>query len=200
MIVTRAQLESLSQDELIDRLLSVENISERMTNLINRFDKLMNKYEELHSELVVSKIVNKLLKNRVIQLEKNALNTSQYIRREIIEINPVPTSVPDNVLEKNVCDALSLTGILVKQEDLHACHRMKDQSKVIIKFKDRKQKYRVIHNRKKLANNEDVKSLGFGNELYISESMCIENQQLFYRCRRLKALKKIHLCWFFNQC
>ena len=47
-------------------------------------------------------------------------------------------------------------------------------------------------------NNDDVKLLGFGNELYISESMCIENQQLFYRFHRLKALKKIHSCWFFN--
>ena len=93
MIVTRAQLESLSQDELTDRLLSVKNISiyQEITNLINQFDKLMNKYEELYSELVVSKNVNKLLKNRVVQLEKNALNTSQYIRRKIMEINPVHT-------------------------------------------------------------------------------------------------------------
>ena len=40
--------------------------------------------------------------------------------------------------------------------------------------------------------------LGFWNELYIAESMCIENQQLFYRCCKLKALKKSCLCWFFN--
>ena len=110
-----------------------------MTDLISRFEKLMNKYEELHSELVASKNVNKLLKNRVVQLKKNALDTSQYNRREMIEINPVPTSVPDNVFEKKVCDALSLTGILVKQENFHACHRMKGQNKVILKFKDRKQ-------------------------------------------------------------
>ena len=93
--------------------------------------------------------------------------------------------------------------MLVKQEDLYACHRMKNQKNVIIKFKDRKQRYTVLcmtvmHNRKKLTNNEDVKSLGFGNELYISESMCIENQQLFYRCRRVKALKKIQSCWLFE--
>ena len=110
-----------------------------MTDLISRFEKLMNKYEELHSELVASKNVNKLLKNRVVQLKKNALHRSQYNRREMTEINSVPTSVPDNVFEKKVCDALSLTGILVKQEDFHACHRMKGQNKVIFKFKDRKQ-------------------------------------------------------------
>ena len=61
-----------------------------------------------------------------------------------------------------------------------------------------KQEYCIIHNRKKLANNKNVKLLGFWNELYIAESMCIENQQLFYRCCKLKALKKSCLCWFFN--
>ena len=90
MVVTGAQLGSLSQDELVDRLHSVENIHQQMTNLINQFDKLMSKFEELHSELVASKNANKLLKNRVVQLKKNVFNTLQYIRREIIEINPVP--------------------------------------------------------------------------------------------------------------
>ena len=67
----------------------------------------------------------------------------------------------------------------VKQEDLHVCHTMKDQNKVIFKFKDRKKKYRVMQNRKMLTNNTDVKSLGFGNELHMAESVRIENQQLF---------------------
>ena len=38
----------------------------------------------------------------------------------------------------------------------------------------------------------------FDNELYIAENMCIENQQLFWRCRRPKPLRKIHSCWFFK--
>ena len=67
----------------------------------------------------------------------------------------------------------------VKQEGLHVCHTMKDQNKVIFKFKDRKKKYRVMQNRKMLRNNADVKSLGFGNELHMAESVRIENQQLF---------------------
>ena len=79
-----------------------------MTDLINRFDKLMNKYEELHSEFVVPKNVDKLLKNRVVQ-------RSHYIGREIIKTDLIPTSIPNNIFEKKLCDALSLTGILVKQ-------------------------------------------------------------------------------------
>ena len=48
----------------------MENISEQMTDLTNQFDKLMNEYGELPSELVVSKNVKKLLENWVVQLEK----------------------------------------------------------------------------------------------------------------------------------
>ena len=28
--------------------------------------------------------------------------------------------------------------------------------------------------------------------------MCIENHNLFYKCRHLKNAKRIHACWFFN--
>ena len=35
VVVATAQLKSLAYDELIDRLLSVENISQQMTNHIN---------------------------------------------------------------------------------------------------------------------------------------------------------------------
>ena len=56
MAVTRAWLESLShsQDQLVDRLLSVKNVSQQMNNLIKRLDKVINKCEELDSELVVA--------------------------------------------------------------------------------------------------------------------------------------------------
>ena len=51
---------------IIHRSLSAENITQQTTNLINQFNNIMSKYEELHSELVVSKNVNKLMKNRVV--------------------------------------------------------------------------------------------------------------------------------------
>lgn len=125
--------------------------------------------------------MKKKIKIKKLKKKEEAQNTFRYIRREIIEINPLHTSIPDNVLEKKVCDAFPLASILVKQEDLHICHWITDQNKVIINFKDRKQAYHVMYNRKKLANNEGVKSLGFGNELFTTESMRIKN--LFYRCQ-----------------
>ena len=51
-----------------------------------------------------------------MELEKNALCTTGYVRlrREIIEISPVPESISDQNLEEQVCKALSLAGIKVE--------------------------------------------------------------------------------------
>ena len=70
MVVTRSQPENLSKDELIDRLLQVENIEDKLEHLNKRFDNFLGKYNELHSELQVSKNYSNLLRNRVIELEK----------------------------------------------------------------------------------------------------------------------------------
>ena len=71
-----------------------------------------------------------------MQLECNAVANSQCSRRETIELNPVPA----DVLEENVCKALSLNGVNVLPNDLHTCHEMKRSDRVIVKFKCRKQK------------------------------------------------------------
>lgn len=102
-----------------------------------------------------------------------------------LKLRQSPPQFPTVFLRRKF-DVLSLTCMLLKQEDLHAYAT----EWRIIKFKDRKQKYCVMHNLKKLANSENIKLLRFGNELYISLSMFIENQQLFYRYQKLRAVNK----------
>ena len=53
MVVTRSQLENLSKDELMDRLLQVENIEDKLEHLKKRFDDFLGKCNEFHSELQV---------------------------------------------------------------------------------------------------------------------------------------------------
>ena len=87
----------------------------------------------------------------------------------------------------------------MKDKDLHACHRMKRRGRVILKFKDRKLRYQVMANRKKLMEKKnELKELHFEESLYLSDSMCTENHNLFYKCRQLKNAKRIHACWFFK--
>lgn len=197
MVRTRSQLENLSKEELIDELISVEDISSKLSDLTSRFDDFLRRYEVLSSELTISKNCNRLLGERIVQLERNAVNNAQYHRRESLEINPVPASIGDDVLESSLCRALSLTGHEVKPDDLQACHRLK--KKDIVKFKCRKQRRSILTNRKNLRNKSDgLTRLNFSGRLFVSESMCHENHQLSYKCRQLKNAGKIHSTWFWN--
>ena len=54
--------------------------------------------------------------SRIMQLEHEAVDNSQYSKRETIELNAVPA------LEENVCKALLLAGVHVISNDLQACH------------------------------------------------------------------------------
>ena len=90
--------------------LKFSDITDQLQSLTKRFDDFIEKYNILHSELLVSKNCNSLLLNRIINLERNAPNNAQHIRREMLEINPVPQSNSNDELEQRVCRVLSLTG------------------------------------------------------------------------------------------
>ena len=202
MVRKRTQLENLSKDERIDEDLRLENfkndINVKFSELNDRFNDFEAKYEMVNSNLSITRRCNDLLE-RITQVERNNLNNAQYNRRETLEINPVPSDIADDVLEQSVCQALSLTGTSVEPDDLQACHRMRKKDRVIIKFKCRKQKHRVLLNRKTLQNKSlDFIQLKFSGKLFVNESMCHENHQFAYKCRQLKSARKIYSTWFYN--
>ena len=53
MVRTRSQLENLSKEELIDELISVEDISSKLSNLTSHSDDFLRQYEILNSQLPV---------------------------------------------------------------------------------------------------------------------------------------------------
>ena len=150
MVWTRSQLENLSKEELIEELITVDDITSKISDLTNRFDDFLRRFEVVSSDLAITRNCNRLLTKRVVQLEKNAITNAQYHRRESVEVNPIPPSISDEELELNIYEALSLTGNEVKPNDLQACHRLKKKESVIVKFKCRKLKQKVLVNRKNL--------------------------------------------------
>ena len=91
-------------------------------------------------------------------MEKNAVNNVQYHCHESLEINTIPASTDDDVLERSVCRTLSLTSHEMKPDDLQACHCLKKKDTVIIKFKCRKQRCSILTNRKTSVINQMVSS------------------------------------------
>ena len=54
-------------------------------------------------------------------------------------------------------------------------------------------------NRKVLQQKSlELSQLKYSGKLFISESMCYENQQVVYKFRQLKNFKKIHSTWFWK--
>ena len=173
-------MKNFSKDELIDEFLSLENfkndINVKFCEPNDRFNNFEAKYEMVNSNLSITRRCNDLLLECITQLERHNLNNAQYNRRETLKINPVPSDIADDVLEQSVCQALSLTGISVEPDDLQACHRMRKKDCVIIKFKYRKQKRRVLLNRKTLQNKSlDLTQIKFSGKLFVNESICHEN-------------------------
>ena len=68
------------------------------------------KFDYVFSELHISETYNSLLRKWIISLEWSSQDNAQYLRREMIEISPVPLEVSSNELEGLICKVLSLTG------------------------------------------------------------------------------------------
>ena len=66
MVRTKIQFEHLSKDELIDGLMSSEDISSKLVNLTTQFDDFTRRFEILSSELAASKNCNWLLSEQII--------------------------------------------------------------------------------------------------------------------------------------
>ena len=151
VVQTRKQLEKLTKEELIDELLTVNLIHEDLANLTSRFEEFLEKYAWVESELAVSKNSTKLLSKQIETLQRNTLDSWQYLRREMIEINLAPEDIQDMQLEESICQALSLTG-----------------NWVIVKFSSRKTRNDVIFKKKSLnGKSEELKNLGFNQQKYL---------------------------------
>ena len=93
MVRTRSELENLSKEGLIEELITVDDISSKLSDLSNRFDDFLRRFEIVSSNLAIARNCNNLLTERVTQLGRNAVANAQYNRRESVKVNPVPPSI-----------------------------------------------------------------------------------------------------------
>ena len=113
VILKRNQLEKLSKGKLIDKLLTVNSVHEDLANITSYFNEFLEKHARVQFEIEVSKSCAKLVSKQIEVLQRNILNSSQYLLREMIEINLVPEYIQDKQLEETMCKALSLAGTAV---------------------------------------------------------------------------------------
>ena len=154
-----------------------------------------SKFDHVFSELQISKTCNSLLRKQIIDLEQSSLDNAEYLRREMIEISPVPLEL-SNIAKRCSWQEMKYIPVILKHVILEM---VKKKENDIVKFNSRKLMYKVINNRKTMKNkSKELNKLKFSNNLYISESMCAGNHSLLFKCCKLKKARKIFNTWFFS--
>ena len=73
MVFTRSKLNELSKVELIEELLTFDNLSEKINDLTKKMDDFATKFDRVFSELQITKTCNSLLRKRIIDFERSSL-------------------------------------------------------------------------------------------------------------------------------
>ena len=122
------------------------------------------------------------------------MSNAQYSRRECSEVVGIPTSIPNDSLETNISRVFDKLGVNVEGNDIQACHCLKDNDKVIIKFSNRKDSLQVLRVKKDLKSL-DPTELDFpeGKRIFINENLCTYYCGLWNKCKKLKGMGKLHV-------
>lgn len=186
---------------------SVENCHETIEELkrtVLTQTESLKKYEKMVETMLDE---NKKLHLRIKELERREDESNQYSRINCIEINGVPESQNEDVLQvvKNVGVSL---GVTLTEESVDACHRLgpkranEDRPRgIIVKFTRRMIKEEVLRKRR-IKRNLNTHDIGYTDRpaevIYLNESLTKIRRELYKEVRTLKKVKGFSFVWVRN--
>ena len=196
---TEESLEKLLKKDIINIVLSLQTAKECNAKILEGVRALNEKFTTLESQLLITKNVNSLLQERVIDLERQCWANAQYSRRECLEVSGIPNTIKQDELENKVLTIFKKVGCDIKNENIEACHRVRRQNNVIIKFSKRKD-CQQIYSVKKDFGKLDMKEVDLpeGTQVYINQSLCPYYKSLWSKSKKLRTLGKIHSFFISN--
>ena len=105
----------------------------------------------------------------------------------------VSDSIDNSLLEETVNGIFKKIGVEAHEQDVQACHRSKEKERAIVKFDNRKDFLRILRVKNDLKSF-DPTELNFpeSTKIYINESLCPYYRGIWHKCRKLRAIQKIH--------
>ena len=174
-ILTRGQLEKMSNENLIASFLALQDIiilqqndllqqnrdiTKKSLEITSKIDFLVKKNEDLTSNVSVAQNSSKVLQeafnttsSKLIELERQHRKLEQYSRRKCLDFSGIPGSVAPKVLEIFILRLLQKIGIDLDESWIVACHRLGKTNRTIAKFLNRKDAENMYSTKRKL---EDV--------------------------------------------
>ena len=193
---TEGTLDKLSKKELIGITLSLQNKVEQYTNVntdaleeIRKFNEIFFKLE---SETNIVKKVNTLVKKRVIDMERQCWANAQYSRRECLEVVGIPCDVSNKNLESKVLKFFSKVGCEILSCNIEACHGLRNNDRIIVKFLQRKYCDQVMSVKRDLQKMklEDIGLRG-RNSIFINRSFCCYDRILWSKSKGYLIQEKL---------
>ena len=153
MALTKAALKKPTKEEIIKFTLDLQdNFNQYLKCIKKDLSEIRKNFSKLEAELAVTKEVNNVLRNQMIQVEIKYWSNQQYYRRDCLEINSIPERLIDSLLEETALNTFKELGVSIDTSDIKACHRVgpPSQKKVIIKMSRRKDEDRMWRVKKTL--------------------------------------------------
>ena len=144
----------------------------------------MSTNERLNRELTIVKNVDNVLKNRIVNLEKELSKNEQYGRRNNVEISGIPNQISDQDLKENIVKICKDSDINIALMDIEGCHRLplgrnttNTAKRVIVKIVNRKHSEAMLQWRKDI--NSKIK-------VFVTHSLCSYYRFLWGKCKDLQ--------------
>ena len=191
---TEAVLNKLTKPELVQLLLKTEaTLGSQITDLSKEIKDNLTYFKKLEAGIAVVKTVNDRLVERVIKTERQCWENAQYSQRDTLEIVDIPNSVGTSVFEETVRSVFKKIGVEIDERDVQACHRLKEKERTIVKFVNRKDCLQILRVKKDLKSL-DPTELDFpeNTKIFINESLCPYYRGIWNKCKKLRAIQKIH--------
>ena len=116
-LLSRAQIEKLSKDQVIDYMLKRDTLSAALNSLASAFEQLTKRLDRSEATVAILKNCNQKLTDKCTSLEKrltaverSSLNSSQYLRRRQIEVKNISQQSNGPHLKQTMSSLLSLTN------------------------------------------------------------------------------------------
>ena len=173
-ILTRGQLEKMSNENLIASFLALQDsiilqqndllqqnrdISKKLLEITSKIGSLVKKNEEVTSHVSVAQNASNVLQevynttsSKRVELERQHRKLDQYSRRECLDFSGIPGSVAPKDLESFILHLLQKIGIDLDESRIVACHRLGKTDRTIVKFLNRKDAENVYLNKRTLKD------------------------------------------------
>ena len=145
-LLSRAQIEKLSKDQVIDYMLKRDTLSAALNSLASAFEQLTKRLDRSEATVAILKNCNQKLTDKCTSLEKR--------------LTAVERSSNGPHLKQVIFSILSLTDEKIIPSDLDKCHVL--GKGVIIEFVRREKRDALLCGRKNLKNKKnELKSMKF---------------------------------------